>query len=161
LNDEQPRAAGVALVAVRAMLPTADDRRPAQDHLVRRFIITSVVLSLTLASVAMAHRMATGSTRRAIERAAFGKKSSPFLKLPQSCVLVEVTTKDGRNWATVAIKGDGGGACGPRANYGIDLAHRTRAGWRSVAGGSAGVNCTELRIPAVVRKDLELPCSSI
>ena len=126
----------------------------------RRFIITGVVLSFVLPGVAIAHRMATGSTRRAIERSAFGK-SSPFFDLPQSCVLVEVTTKDGRNWATVAIKGDGGGACGPRASYGIDLVHHTRAGWRSVAGGSAGVNCAELRIPAVVRKDLELPCSSI
>ena len=69
----------------------------------------------------------------------------------------EQTTVDGGDWATVAIKGDGGRGCGPIADYGIDVVHPCDRRRHSVAGGSAGVNCTRSSVFRWrVREDLAL-----
>jgi hypothetical protein len=61
-----------------------------------RGIIT--ILGLIAPTVAAASRLTNGSTRTAIERAA-----GSFTGIPQHCLLVTVTTKEGNNWATVAF----------------------------------------------------------
>lgn len=116
----------------------------------RRLVIT-LTLSVGMATptVAVARRVATASTRVAIEHASLGYRG------PQRCVLVYVTTKDGGNWATAAIKNTCTGAVG-----GLAIAHRTHGRWHLADGGSA-FGCRELRrlgMPAAVRRDLHLPC---
>lgn len=116
----------------------------------RRVIITVIVaVGLVAPAVAVARRVATGSTRAAIERAAIGHGE------PQRCVLVYVTTKDGGNWATAALNP----RC-PRVAQGVGIVHRTHGSWRLVTGGSA-FGCRELRqlgMPVAVRHDLRLAC---
>jgi hypothetical protein len=63
----------------------------------RSIITLMIAVGLVVPAVAVASRAATGSTRTAIERAV-----APAYSGPQRCRLVDVTTKDGGNWATGA-----------------------------------------------------------
>jgi hypothetical protein len=121
----------------------------------KRIIITIVAVGLVVPAVAVASRVATGRTRTAIERAA-----APMLSggIPQRCLLVEVTTKDGGNWATVAFNAVNYRSCGRWGFNGVDIEHRARRTWHYVTSGSALIPCGRLGIPIAVRRDLHLPC---
>jgi hypothetical protein len=117
----------------------------------RRLIITlTIVAGLLVPGVAIASRVATGSTRTAIERAALGSS------VPQRCAVVVVTTEDGGNWATAAIDPT---YC-PHAPNGVALVRRTHGQWHLVAGGTADFPCDRLGVPVAVRRDLRLPCAA-
>ena len=62
----------------------------------KRIITIIIVLGLVLPAFAVASRVATGSTRNALDRAA-----APQLPpgISERCLLAQVTTKDGGNWA--------------------------------------------------------------
>jgi hypothetical protein len=122
----------------------------------KRIIIITTVLGLVTPAVAVASRVATGSTRNAIERAA-----APQLPpgIPARCVLGRVTTKDGGNWATVGFNGPQYRSCGRWGFNGVVVVRRTRRRWHYVTAGSALLPCGRLGIPVAVRQDLHLPCS--
>lgn len=65
----------------------------------KRIISICVVLGLVTPAAAVASRVATGSTRTAVVRAA----GRFFTDIPQRSLTVEVTTKDGGNRATVGF----------------------------------------------------------
>ena len=118
-------------------------------------IITIVVLGLLVPAVAVASRVATGSTRNAIDRAAAPQLPSG---IPERCLFAQVTTKDGGNWAEVGFNGNAGQSCGRWAFNGVNIEHRARGTWRYVTSGSALIPCGRLGIPVAVRQDLHLPC---
>jgi hypothetical protein len=122
---------------------------------VKRIIITIVAVGLVVPAVAVASRVATGRTRTAVEQAA-----APQLPggIPQRCLLAEVTTKDGGNWATVAFKEPNSRSCGRWGFNGVVIVHRARGTWHYVTAGSALIPCGRLGVPAAVRRDLQLPC---
>jgi hypothetical protein len=120
-------------------------------------LISTVIIAvgLIVPAVAFASRVATGSTRSAIERAA-----APQLPghIPQRCLLVEETTKDGGNWATVWFKEPNSHSCGRWAFNGVVIVHRARSHWHYVTAGSDLGPCGRLGVPVKVRRDLHLPC---
>jgi len=121
----------------------------------RRAITIVAALGLALPAVAGASRIATGSLRSAIERATTSQTPPG---IPQRCLIVKVTTKDGGNWATVGFHAARDPSC---ANYGFDgvsIAHRTRRRWRYLTAGSSMIPCGRFGIPSAVRRDLRLPC---
>jgi hypothetical protein len=118
-------------------------------------ITITIVLGLVMPAVALASRVATGSTRTAIERAAAPQLSGG---IPQRCLLAKVTTKDGGNWAEVGFNGYAGHSCGRWAFNGVVIVHRARRTWHYVTAGSALIPCGRLGIPVAVRGDLHLPC---
>lgn len=119
----------------------------------KRIITTVFVVGLLVPAVAVARRVATGSTRTAIERAV----ASAF-NAPQRCVLVYVTTKDRGNWGTMSFNPANERSCEGWQFNGVDIAHRAHGRWQSVTSGSAEIPCGRLGIPVAVRLDLDLPC---
>jgi hypothetical protein len=120
---------------------------------VKRIISVWVVLGLVMPAGAVASRVVTGSTRTAIERAAGGFVT----RLPQRCLMVEVTTTKGGNWATVGFNVANLRSCKHLAFNGVDIVHRVHRRWHDVGGGSL-IFCGRLGIPVPVRQDLHLPC---
>jgi hypothetical protein len=121
----------------------------------KRIITIIIALGLIVPAVAVASRVATGSTRIAIERAAMG---SGYTRFPQRCLAAEVTTKGGGNWATVAFNAVNYRSCERWAFDGVGIVHRALGRWHLVDGGSAQFPCGRLGIPIAVRRDLHLPC---
>ena len=122
----------------------------------KRIIITIIIaVGLIVPVVAVASRVATGTTRTAIERAAALQLPSG---IPHRCLLAEVTTKDHGSWATVAFKEPNSRSCGRWEFNGVVIVHRARRTWHSVTAGSALIPCGPLGIPIAVRQDLHLPC---
>ncbi len=121
----------------------------------KRIVTFIIAVGLIVPAVAVASRVATGSTRIAIERAALG---SGYTRFPQRCLLVEVTTKAGGTWATVGFNGAYQGSCERWAFDGVGIVHRALGRWHLVGGGSAQLPCGRLGIPVAVRQDLHLPC---
>jgi hypothetical protein len=119
---------------------------------VKRIITIIIVLGLLVPAVAVASRVATGSTRNAIDRAA-----APQLPpgIPERCLFAQVTTKDGGNWAEVGFNG---AHCVRWAFNGVVILRRTRGRWEYVTAGSALLPCGQLGIPVAVSQDLHLPC---
>ena len=119
----------------------------------KRIIVIVTTLGLVAPAMAVASRLATGSTRTAIERVA-----APQSTTPQRCVLVEVTTRDGGNWATYGFNGANYRSCGKWGFNGVDILRRAHGEWTSVTSGSAMIPCGRFAIPVAVRQDLHLPC---
>ena len=151
LSGRRPRR-----VAIRRSADRRGDRAMSgvPGRIVRRIVSAVVALALLAPAVALASRIATGSTRTAIERAA----GSQLARAPQRCLLVEVTTKDGGNWATVGFNGAQYMSCARYGFNGVDFMHRARGHWHYVTSGSAQVPCGRFAIPVAVRQDLRLPC---
>lgn len=127
-----------------------------REQIVKRIITIIIVLGLIVPAVAVASRVATGSTRTSIDRAA-----APQLPggIPHRCLWAEVTTKGGGNWATVGFNGTQTyRSCGRWAFNGVVIVHRARRTWHYVTAGSALLPCGRLGIPIAVRRDLHLPC---
>jgi hypothetical protein len=122
---------------------------------VKRIITIIFALGLIVPAVAVASRVATGSTRNAIDRAA-----SPQLPpgIPEGCLFAQVTTKDGGNWATVGFDGLHDRSCGRWGFNGVVILRRTHGRWDYVTAGSAMLPCGRLGIPVAVRQDLHVPC---
>jgi hypothetical protein len=122
---------------------------------VKRIITIIIVLGLVLPAVAVARRVATGSTRNAIDRAA-----APQLPpgIPERCLFGQVTTKDGGNWATAGFNGAHYRSCGRWGFNGVVILRRARGRWEYVTAGSAMLPCGRFGIPVAVRQDLTLPC---
>ena len=120
----------------------------------KRIIVIVIALGLVVPAMAVASRVATGSTRTAIERIVAPQGSS----IPQRCVLVEVTTKDGDNWATWGFNGAHYSSCGRWGFNGVDILQRAHGHWKAVTSGSAMIPCGRFGIPLAVRQDLHLPC---
>lgn len=120
-------------------------------------IITTIVFALVVPAVAAASRVATGGTRIAIDRAA-----APQLPpgIPERCLLGQVTTKDGGNWATVGFNGPHYRSCGRWGFNGVIILRRIRGRWHYVTAGSALLPCGRFGIPVAVRQDLHLPCGA-
>jgi len=122
---------------------------------VKRILITLIVtLGVVLPTVAVASRVATGSTQRAIDRAATPQLPSG---IPERCLLAEVATEDGGTWATARFKQPTSRACGRWAFDGVVIVHRARGHWHYVTAGSALIPCGRIGVPARVRRDLHLP----
>lgn len=121
----------------------------------KRIITIIIALGLIVPAVAVASRVATGSTRTAIDRAA-----SPQLPpgIPERCLFARVTTKDGGNWATVGFDGLRYRSCGRWGFNGDVILRRARGRWQYVTAGSALLPCGRFGIPVAVRQDLHLPC---
>ncbi len=121
----------------------------------KRIIITILAFGLIVPAGAVASRVATGSSRTAIDRGA-----APQLPpgIPERCLVARVTTKDGGKWAEVGFNGAHYRSCGRWGFNGVDIEHRTRRTWRYVTSGSALIPCGRFDIPVAVRRDLHLPC---
>jgi hypothetical protein len=123
---------------------------------VKRIITIIIALGLVLPAAAVARRVATGSTRNAIDRAA-----APQLPpgVPERCLFAQVTTKDGGNWATVGFNGPQYRSCESWGFNGVVILRRARGRWDYVTAGSALLPCGRFGIPVAVRQDLHLPCA--
>ncbi len=121
----------------------------------KRIITIIIAVGLIVPVVAVASRVATGSTRTAIDRVA-----APQLPagIPDRCLYAQVTTKDGGKWAEVGFNGYAGHSCGRWVFNGVDIEHRAHGRWHYVTGGSAMIPCGRVGIPVAVRRDLHLPC---
>jgi hypothetical protein len=124
-----------------------------RDATVKRTLAAVIALAVLVPAVAVARRLATGTTRTAIERVAV-----PGFDGPQRCLIVAVTTKDGGNWATVGFNGADYRSCASWGLNGVYILHRARGRWRNVTSGSALIPCGRFGIPVAVRRDLALPC---
>ena len=122
----------------------------------KRIIITSVAVGLIVPAVAVASRVATGSTRNAIDRAA-APQVPPGMSA--RCLFARVTTKDGGDWATVGFDGLHYRSCGRWGFNGVVILRRARGRWEYITAGSALLPCGRLGIPVAVRQDLHLPCA--
>jgi hypothetical protein len=122
----------------------------------KRIIIITIALGLVMPGVAVASRHATGRTRNALDRAA-----APQLPpgIPERCLVAQVTTKDGGNWATVGFNGLRYRSCGRWGFNGVVILRRAPGRWDYVTAGSALLPCGRLGIPVAVRQDLHLPCA--
>jgi hypothetical protein len=139
--------------------PGLDLCRPPEgqipSHSVKTRIATLVAgLALALPALATAERAAVGGQRLAIERAA----GLAGTTVPQRCLRVEITTKDGGRWATVGFNAARAQSCQRWGFNGVTIVHRARLRWRMVTSGSAEIPCGRYRIPPAVRQDLSLPC---
>lgn len=124
----------------------------------RRLIITlTIVAGLFVPAVAVASRIATGNTKKAIDRALTAELGG----IPGRCLVVRVTTKDGGNWANVSsnLAAAHSVLCAKHVFNGFDIVRRTHAHWHYVTGGSVAINCAHFGIPVAVRKDLRLDCA--
>jgi hypothetical protein len=123
----------------------------------RRLIFTlTIVAGLFVPGVAIASRVATGSTRNAIDRAAAAQVPPGS---PERCLFAQVTTKDGGNWAEVGFNGPQYRTCERWVFNGVVVLRRTRGRWDYVTSGSAMLPCGRIGIPVAVRQDLHLPCA--
>lgn len=121
----------------------------------KRIITIIIVLGLIVPAVAVASRVATGSTGNAIDRAAAPQVPTG---IPERCLFAQVTTKDGGNWAEVGFNGLHNRSCGPWGLNGVVILRRTHGRWNYVTAGSALIPCGRLGIPVAVRQDLHVPC---
>jgi len=122
---------------------------------VKRIITIIIVLGLLVPAIAVASRVATGSTRNAIDRAA-ARQLPPGI--PERCLVAQVTTKDGGNWAEVGFNGPHYRSCGRWGFNGVVILRRAHGRWDYITAGSAMLPCRRLGIPVAVRQDLHLPC---
>ena len=108
----------------------------------RAFAIVGL-LALALPVAVGASRIATGGLRTAIERAA-----SPQLPagVPQRCLVARVTTKGGRDWATVGFNVARATSCNRYGFDGVAVVRRVRGGWHYVTAGSSMIPCGKLGI---------------
>lgn len=120
----------------------------------RRAIVICVVFVLTVPAVAVASRIATGKLRVAIVKAAAKEMATG---IPQSCLVVRVTTIGPGNWATVGLNYRTA-AC--NVVNGIVVVHRVRGRWHFVDEGSSMpmTECKKDSIPVAVQRDLRIPC---
>ena len=123
----------------------------------KRIITIIIALGLIVPAVAVASRVATGSTRNAIDRAA-----APQLPpgIPDRCLYAKVTTKDGGKWAEVGFNGPNR-SCDFWAFRATVILHRAHGRWHYVmeaARNSAPLPCGRFSIPVAVQRDLHLPC---
>ena len=121
----------------------------------KRIITITIALGLFVPAVAVASRVATGSTRNAINRAAARQLPAG---IPDRCLFAQVTTKDGGNWATVGFNGLHHRSCGRWGFNGVVILRRAHGRWDYVTAGSAMLPCGRFGIPVAVRQDLHLPC---
>ena len=77
--------------------------------------------------------------------------------IPERCLVAQVTTKDGGNWAEVGFNGLVR-SCGRWGFNGVVILQRARGHWHYVTSGSAMLPCGRFGIPVAVRQDLHLPC---
>src|SRR5947209_6651889 len=122
-----------------------------------RAVTLAAILGVLLSATAAASRVATDGTRSAIERVV---APAFAFAVPQRCLVVLVTTKDGGNWGTVGLNLQNLRSCTRWAFNGVAIAHRVAGRWEYVGGGSADVPCGRLGIPVAVRVDLRLPCAA-
>jgi hypothetical protein len=122
---------------------------------VKRIITIILALGLIVPAVAVASRVATASTRNAIDRVA-APLNPPGI--PERCLFAQVTTKDGGKWAEVGFNGYAGHSCGRWAFNGVDIEHLAHGRWHYVTSGSALIPCGRFGIPVAVQQDLHLPC---
>jgi hypothetical protein len=123
----------------------------------RRLTITlTIAFGLVAPTAAVASRLATGSTRNAIDRAA-APQVPPGI--PERCLFAQVTTKDAGDWAEVGFNGVNGAHCVRWAFNGVVILRRARGRWDYVTSGSARISCGRIGIPVAVRQDLHLPCA--
>lgn len=129
----------------------------------RRLIITFTIMAgLLLPALAAAERVATGSEQKAIDRAAQAPDRAAHVPgIPDRCLLAEVTTKDGGNWANVSSNAAAHSLplCANHVFDGFDIVRRTHGHWHYVTGGSVPIQCAHIGIPIAVRKDLRLLCT--
>ena len=120
----------------------------------RGAVVVIAVLALTVPAVAGASRIATGRLRAAIEKAAAKEMATG---IPQSCLVVRVTTIGAGNWAAVGLNYRKA-AC--NVGNGIVLVHRMRGKWHFVGAGSSmpRTACKRDGIPVAVQRDLRIPC---
>ena len=99
-------------------------------------------------------------SRPAVLGSALDRAAAPQLPpgIPERCLLAQVTTKDGGNWATVGFNGLQYRSCGRWGFNGVVILRRARGRWHYVTAGSAMLPCGRLGIPVAVRRDLHLPC---
>ncbi len=121
----------------------------------KRLVTIAIVLGLVMPGGAVASRVAAGSTRTALDRAA-----APQLPrgIPERCLAARVTTKDGGNWATVGFNALQYRSCVRWGFNGVVILRRARGRWADVTEGSAMIPCGRFGIPVAVRHDLRLPC---
>jgi hypothetical protein len=121
----------------------------------KRLVTIVIVLGLVMPGGAVASRVAAGSARTALDRAA-----APLLPrgIPERCLAARVTTKDGGNWATVGFKALQYRSCVRWGFNGVVILRRARGRWAYVTEGSAMIPCGRFAIPVAVRHDLRLPC---
>jgi hypothetical protein len=122
----------------------------------KRIMSIGIVVGLVLPAVAVASRVATGSTRTALDRAAAPQVPSG---MPERCLHAQVTTKEGGNWAEVGFNGLHHRSCGRWAFNGVVVLRHARRRWEYVTSGSVQLQCGRLGIPVGVREDLHLPCA--
>jgi hypothetical protein len=122
---------------------------------VKRIVIAIIFVGLILPGAAIASRVATGSTLKALDRAA-----APQLPagIPERCLFGHVTTKDGGSWAEVGFDSLHLRSCQRWGFNGVVILHRARGSWEYVTAGSALLPCGRLGIPVAVRHDLHMPC---
>jgi hypothetical protein len=121
---------------------------------VKRAVAILIALAITVPAVAGASRIATGQLRAAIVKAAAKEMATG---IPQSCLVVRVTTIGAGNWATVGLN-YGKAAC--NVANGIVVVHRVRGKWHFVDEGSdmPMTVCKKDAIPLAVQHDLRIPC---
>ena len=111
----------------------------------KRFIVAlKLAVGLVGPTVAVARRVATGSTRTAIERGV-----AQAYEGPQRCRLVEVTTRDRNAWGRL-LRRRRLSLLPTLGVNGVDIAHRAHGRWHNVTSGSADIPCGHLEIPAAV-----------
>jgi hypothetical protein len=120
---------------------------------VKRIVSLVILVVLAVPALAVARRIATGSTRSAIVRAALGTHTAP-----QRCLLVYVSTVGGGPWATIGFNEANARSCAGWEFDGVDILRRVHGRWRGVASGSSMIPCGRLGIPRPVRRELRLPC---
>jgi hypothetical protein len=130
--------------------------QPHRGNPMRRLGITFTIMAgLLVPALAAAERVATGSERKAIDRAA------RLPGIPDRCLRAQVTTKDGGNWAHVSFNAAAHSVplCANHIFDGFDIVRRTHGHWHYVTGGSVPIRCAHFGIPVAVRKDLRLLCT--
>ena len=121
----------------------------------KRIILTIVLIGLVVPAVAVASRMATGRTRKALDQAASGQLPSG---IPERCLFARVTTKDGGKWAVVGFNSLQYRSCARWGFNGVVILRHARRRWDYVTEGSAITACGRFGIPVAVSRDLHLPC---
>jgi hypothetical protein len=129
---------------------------------VKRIITVIIAVGFIVPAVAVASRVASGSTRNAIDRAA-----APQLPpgIPERCLFPQVTTKDGpgddqgrRSLGRSRLQRPPLSLLRRWGFNGVVILRRARGRWHYVTAGSAMLPCGWLGIPVAVRQDLHLPC---
>jgi hypothetical protein len=117
-------------------------------------IVILTTLALAVPTAAGASRIATGTLRVAIVKAAAKEMAAG---IPKSCLVVRVTTIGAGNWATVGLNYRQA-AC--NVANGVVVVHRVLGKWHFVDEGSdmPMTVCKKDGIPLAVQHDLRIPC---